>query len=356
MVGIEDTPSTPAGGISAELVLGPAGTAACNASSYSSLPVNIKNKIILLERGRCDDIGGSYGSKILIAAQAGAAAVIFYNSSPAEVLAAGLAVPGEGYVPAGVISQAEGQALVERLRSGEVIRVRFAQKQVQEVRMSENVFAEVTGGDSDSDRGSGSGSGSVVMLGAHLDSVQSSAGINDDGSGVSLILEVFKAAARYRTKNTLRFAWWGAEENMGVGSQFYCQNLTGFPGEADRILAYLNFDMVAKGTYYVGDGDGSDSDGLGGAPGSEVIERIWLDYFKQIGVPTEAGPLSGGSDYEHFMNILEKPVGILFTGAGAPDDACYHTPCDNITNIDIEMLTINTRVSALGRQCFRYAC
>jgi acetylornithine deacetylase/succinyl-diaminopimelate desuccinylase-like protein len=45
----------------------------------------------------------------------------------------------------------------------------FALKQIQEVRMSQNIFAE-TEGDAKS----------VVMLGAHLDSVQAGPGINDD--------------------------------------------------------------------------------------------------------------------------------------------------------------------------------
>jgi len=208
--------------------------------------------------------------------------------------------------------------------------VEFYQKQIQEVRVTENVFAEVTGGDGDD--------AAVVMLGAHLDSVQVSAGVNDDGSGVSLVLEVFRAAARCTTKNTtkntLRFAWRVSEENMGVGSKFYCRNLTRFPGEADRILAYLDFDMVAKGTYYVGDGDGSDSDGERGAPGSEVIKRIWLDYFRQIEVPTEAG-------HENFWTSR------LVSCLPGPGLRMMHTITRRVTmSIDIEMLTTNARLSA----------
>jgi Zn-dependent M28 family amino/carboxypeptidase len=51
------------------------------------------------------------------------------------------------------------------------------------------------------------------MLGAHLDSVQAGAGINDDGSGSTLILEISRALEKYGVKNKVRFAWWGAEEN-----------------------------------------------------------------------------------------------------------------------------------------------
>ena len=77
---------------------------------------------------------------------------------------------------------------------------------------------------------------------------------NCPGSGTSLIMEVFHALAKYETKNKVRFAWWGAEENGLVGSEYYCSTLPA--DEADRILAYLNFDMVSKGYFGVGDGDG----------------------------------------------------------------------------------------------------
>jgi len=337
VVGVEYTPSTPASGIDAELVAGPAGVAGCNDTSYADL--DVKGKIVLVERGRCDSAGsGTYGGKIIAAAHAGAAAVVVYNSSPAMVEGAELAQPGPGFVPAGVISQAEGQQLRAQLLAGRSVRAYFQQTQVQETRTTQNVFAETQGDPA-----------SVVMLGAHLDSVQTAPGINDDGSGTSVVLELFRAAAKYRTNSKLRFAWWGAEENGGLGSRFYCTNLTRFPAEADSLLAYLNFDMVARGTYFVGDGDGSDHSGRAGAPGSEVIEQIWLEYFQQMGIVAGAGDLYGGSDYEHFMRILQKPVGLLFTGAGPPHDPCYHTPCDNITNVNPEMLTTNAQVRYFGR-------
>jgi len=45
-----------------------------------------------------------------------------------------------------------------------------------------------------------------------LDSVQAGPGINDDGSGTSLILELLTGINKYEVKNKIRFAWWGAEE------------------------------------------------------------------------------------------------------------------------------------------------
>lgn len=36
----------------------------------------------------------------------------------------------------------------------------------------------------------------------------------------------------------------------------------------------------------------------------------------------------------------------IFTGAGAPEDPCYHAACDTTDNINTEALTINSRAAA----------
>ena len=61
----------------------------------------------------------------------------------------------------------------------------------------------------------------VVMAGAHLDSVTAGPGINDNGSGSAAILETALMMAKIKPENTLRFAWWGAEELGLVGSTAY---------------------------------------------------------------------------------------------------------------------------------------
>lgn len=67
---------------------------------------------------------------------------------------------------------------------------------------------------------------------------------------------MFLAVAKHHIKDKVRFACWGAEENGRVGSWYYCSNLNA--PEANRILAYLNFDMVSRGITYISDGDGSE--------------------------------------------------------------------------------------------------
>ena len=102
------------------------------------------------------------------------------------------------------------------------------------------------------------------MAGGHLDSVQAGPGINDNGSGSAAILEVAEQMAKVKPQNTLRFAWWGAEEAGLVGSTDYVNNLS--LAERERIAVYLNFDMVGSPNhvFFIYDGDDSDADRLAG--------------------------------------------------------------------------------------------
>ena len=66
-----------------------------------------------------------------------------------------------------------------------------------ERRVTYNVLADTAAGDP----------GSTVLVGAHLDSVPESPGLNDNGSGAAGVLAVAEALAGTDTRNSVRFAW-----------------------------------------------------------------------------------------------------------------------------------------------------
>ena len=84
-----------------------------------------------------------------------------------------------------------------------------------------------------------------VVVGGHLDSVPAGPGINDNGSGVSSILEIAEQMAKLNLKprNQLQFAFWGAEESGLIGSDQYVAQLT--DEELEAIMLKLNFDKLA---------------------------------------------------------------------------------------------------------------
>ncbi|MDQ1009052.1 aminopeptidase S [Streptomyces sp. V4I23] len=187
----------------------------------------------------------------------------------------------------------------------------------------------------------------TVMAGAHLDSVSSGAGINDNGSGSAAVLETALAVSRAQLKPVkhLRFGWWGAEELGLVGSRQYVNSLP--TTERSKISGYLNFDMIGSPNpgYFVYDDD-------------PAIEQTFKDYFAALGVPTEIETEGDGrSDHASFKNV-GIPVGGLFTGAsrtktsaqaqkwggtaGQAFDRCYHSSCDTTSNINDTALDRNS--------------
>lgn len=157
------------------------------------------------------------------------------------------------------------------------------------------------------------------------------------------MIELFEALQKYKFKNKIRIAWWGAEENGLVGSKFYVSKMT--TKEIDNLLTYLNFDMISRGYLGVFDGDGSNTT-TKGPPGSEVIEKLFVDHFVKEGLRVTPATFTGGSDYAPFMDILKKPVGGLHTGTGINEDDCYHQACDTYSNANSTLLTINAKAAA----------
>jgi len=217
-----------------------------------------------------------------------------------------------------------------------------------------SIIAETNGGDEDN----------VIMLGAHLDGVPGTAAINDNASGAAALLETAQHLAQDATPtNTVRFAWWGAEEIRGYpGSTDYVEELED-DDELDTITAYLNFDMVASPNPIVGVYDprtaaSEDDSGLEAPEGSAAVMEIFTDYFANQDQPWIPTSWNFASDQVAFARA-GVPVGGLFTGgnetkseteaarfggrADAPRDPNYHQPGDNLDNVDPQTLELMTQ-------------
>ena len=88
----------------------------------------------------------------------------------------------------------------------------------------------------------------VVVVGAHLDSVEAGPGINDDGSGTAAAADDGAAARApgHPLKQKIRFGWWGAEEEGLVGSNYYAAEPLAARGRQDRRDARLRHALLAQ--------------------------------------------------------------------------------------------------------------
>jgi Zn-dependent M28 family amino/carboxypeptidase len=309
------------------------GNSGCEAADFTGFPAGT---VALVQRGSC-----SFAIKAANAEAAGASAAIVYNNVPG-LLNGTLGAPGIG-IPVIGVPTALGVEL-----SAEGTTVDLTVDATSQVRTTENVLAELPGRTSDN----------VVMAGSHLDSVLAGPGINDNGSGSAAILEVAENIAKVTPENTVRFAWWGAEELGLLGSAHYVRTLTA-EQKADVAL-YLNFDMVGSPNFarFIYDGDQSDFIATAPVPeGSAQIEYVFEDFYEQRGLFYEGTEFSGRSDYQAFINN-GIPAGGLFTGAegvkkpyqeeayggtaGQAYDPNYHQAGDTIDNMDLDALDQNS--------------
>ena len=312
-------------------------TSGCTAADYAGFPAGA---IALVQRGTC-----TFREKAEAAQAAGAVAVIIFNEGNDDPnddrigVIAGTLDPPQDDIPVIGTSFAVGQELYNRITGGQTVTVRVAVDAETVTTATANVLADTPTGREDR----------TVVVGAHLDSVDEGPGINDNGSGTSTILETALQMAELDIQpvNRVRFAFWGAEEDGLIGSQYYVDHLP--KRELKDIALNLNHDMVGSTNFvrFVYDGDGS-AFGVDGPSGSGRIEDVFVDYFASQGLATEPTEFDGRSDYDAFINA-GIPAGGLFTGAegiktaaqaavyggtaGVAYDPCYHQACDTIANL-----------------------
>jgi aminopeptidase Y len=320
----------------------------CNAADFAGFPAG---NIALISRGAC-----TFAVKATNAYNAGASGVVIYNNiagplngTLGNTFTLNIGVTG--------ITQSVGQALAAT--PGLVLRLKT--DTFRGIATAANVLAETPWGDPDN----------VVMVGAHLDSVNAGPGIQDNGSGSAAILEVAENLAGVPVVNKVRFALWGAEESGLVGSTVYVDSL--LQAEQEKIALYLNFDMIGSPNhvFFVYDGDDSDAVGAGPGPtGSAEIEELFESYYRQRGESWKGADFSGRSDYRRFIEV-GIPAGGLFTGAeglktaqeaaiwggtaGVAYDPCYHQACDSYANINAHAYDVNVDAVAYATLTYAYS-
>jgi hypothetical protein len=192
---------------------------------------------------------------------------------------------------------------------------------------SRNVLARIEGSDPVLGK-------QAVVIGAHLDHLGYRSGLvhpgaDDNASGSAVVLEVARtmAAAGIRPRRTVVFALWCGEENGHHGSKRFTAAPPG--GLAiERIVAYINMDMVGLGT-------GVEAAGARDFPSVfDVMMRDQVPDVARAITPESVGP--GGSDYASFIEHGVDAISLdSIGGHGHPD---YHDAADVASKVQPELL------------------
>ena len=322
---------SPGGTVRASLarVGGARADAGCRAADWRGFE---RGRIALVRRGECP-----FSAKARRAQAAGAAAVLIVDpeATGADGPVRGtLGRPGLR-VPAVAVDADAGAAL-----AGAHGAVRLTVDAVSATRTGRNVIAELAG----------SQGTRVTMAGGHLDSVAEGPGVNDNGSGISALLAIAgRLSAGERPRDTIRLAFWTAEELGLYGSRRYVALLN--ERERRRLRAYVNLDMVGSPNAVLE------------TYGSGATERALRRALDARGPLPGRASIAGASDHAPFVRAGIE-VGGVFTGAservsardaersgaraGRPADPCYHRACDTLGNADRGTLKTATDAVAVA--------
>lgn len=174
----------------------------------------------------------------------------------------------------------------------------------------------------------------VIVVGAHLDHIGINGkgliynGANDNGSGAAVLLELARSFMedRSRSKRTILFMGFAAEEQGLLGSKYFAENPTIPLGD---IAAMFNFDMVGHGKGTTGIGGGEYFPDMFGAFQAALDDDI--SDLMEVG----RGWNSGGSDHGPFRKKGVPTFNIWSEG----DHLFYHDFQDDGDWIDESVLS-----------------
>jgi len=309
----------------------------CDAADY---PDALSGNIAFIKRGMC-----AFGDKSALAGQAGAVAAVVFNTDNGP-LAGTLGAPNGHHVATFGASGDSAAPYLKDLQNGKQVDVTaYVDSEVNSFRTL-NVVAQTTQGDPDN----------CVMLGAHSDSVGEGPGINDDGSGTLSLLEVATHLTNFSVNNCVRFAWWAAEEEGLLGSDFYANSLS--PEENMKVRLFMDYDMMGSPNFAYQIYNATNAEN---PTGSEELRDVYVDWYDAHGLNYTFIPFDGRSDYDGFIRN-SIPAGGIATGAegrktkkeakmfggkaGDWYDPCYHQLCDDVGNVNVTAWEVNTKLIA----------
>lgn len=311
----------------------------CEEADY---PSDLSGAIALIKRGTCP-----FGTKSELAGKAGAIAAVVYNNEQGEVSGT-LGTPSPNHVATFGISDTDAAPFVQQLKEGKrVDSIAYIDATVDTIETT-NIIAQTKGGDPQN----------CVMLGGHSDSVAEGPGINDDGSGTLTLLEIATQLTKYSVNNCVRFAWWAAEEEGLLGSDYYVSVLS--EEENLKIRLFMDYDMLASPNFAY---QVYNATNAVNPAGSEELRDLYTDFYTSHGLNFTYIPFDGRSDYDGFIRngipgggiatgaegVKTKEEQAMFGGiAGDWYDPCYHQLCDDLGNVNATAWEINSKV------CFDY--
>jgi hypothetical protein len=206
---------------------------------------------------------------------------------------------------------------------------------------SYNVIADLNG--------HGNGLRDIIIISAHLDSINSvggpdskAPGADDNASGSAGLIEIARILASHNSIHDLRLILFGGEEEGLVGSRCYVNALP--PSERSRIRAVINMDMIATLNTNI------PTVLLEGASLSQtIIDNLATSASTYTSLKVEQSLNPFASDHVSFIDV-HIPAVLTIEGADR-SNTNIHTANDTIDHINydlaLEIIRMNLATAAL---------
>ena len=367
-IGIAAGAIQPAGGIVLPPTPTSSSTSGCTASDFTGF---VPGRVALIQRGSCN-----FGVKVLNAKAAGASGVIIFNEgNPGRtglLIGSLLDAAGNPFIPTIPVAFTTfdvGQSLYNQYQQAVQLGTPLPTVNLNidaildPNRTDWNVIAESKGGDKNH----------VVVVDAHLDAIYG-AGMLDNASGSTTILDIAQQMKNVIPRNKLRFIWFGGEEIGLLGSSYYVNSLSS--EQLSHIGYDLDADVTATPNYTLGVLDPAAPNLFGGAQQTfpnrvykpstvardqavayldsqgknhEFFSPVGTDAFNfnLVGIPA-SGVLTGQDccKTQQEVDLFGGYLGNFEGNVPSFDGGCVDNPfrwCDNLSNNDPDVLTLMSR-------------
>ena len=195
---------------------------------------------------------------------------------------------------------------------------------------------------------------SLIILGAHFDSVEGTLGADDNASGLAVLLEAARLLSRARLRSELLFCAFNLEELNMIGSTYFAKKLKAAEVKVDAMISLemIGYTDPRPGSqkYPIGLSwlypDRGDFIGVIGNWNSSSLLRRFTRQMRQVpGLPVEtlSVPGNGGlvpavrlSDHSPFWD-LGYPA-LMVTDTSFFRNPHYHGPRDTLDTLNLDFM------------------
>ena len=190
-----------------------------------------------------------------------------------------------------------------------------------------NVVAILNGTDLESD--------AVFIICAHYDTIGGAPGANDDGSGITSMIEIARILSKYHFNHTLKFIAFSGHEVGLYGSYAYAKKAY---FENENIIAALMLDMIGNTTKIGNVIQIHKSQRVEWV--SQIIQQVSIKYKDIINIVVEE-VINTACDEKSFLDLGYNGILFIQPNCWEPPNHC---PEDDLDTINFRFLTNTTKL------------